>query len=148
VSLALLTLSRARFSIILPQQITDEVNTKVVVSLKYTWLELFVNIEIIDIKELAKRLGLEVRFIKKAIKLGQLEPGVHFIDICGGGPIFEWNAELIKKLHESCRKQPEARTQKARTTTDQSKINLGSLGLAHLDTSMLAPSKPTPPRPT
>lgn len=97
----------------------------------------------VDTNGLAELLaGIDPKFIRKAIKLGQLEHGVHFITVGGSEPIFEWNAELKKKLYESCRKEPEVRTQKQKTT-DQAKINLGSLGLAHLDSS-----KPTPARPT
>lgn len=102
-----------------------------------------VSIEIINTNELANRLAkIDPKQIRRAIKLGQLEPGVHFITIAAGEPLFEWNAELVQKLHESCRKRPTARTQKTKTTNTD-KINFGSLGLAHLDSG-----NPTAPKPT
>lgn len=93
------------------------------------------NSEMVNIKGLAKLLAdIDPCHIRKAIKLGQLEPGVHFFTIADSEPIFEWNPELRKKLFESCRKKPEARKQRPQTT-NEAKINYGSLGLAHLDTS-------------
>ncbi|UPU37475.1 hypothetical protein M1B72_07155 [Geomonas paludis] len=89
------------------------------------------DIEIIDCKELGKRLRIETKNIKKAIELEQLQPGVHFIDIGGSGPRFEWSEELIKKLHDCCKKCPDARPPKVRAR--QCRINLGSLGLPEQD---------------
>lgn len=103
----------------------------------------FVSINITNIKGLAKELSdIDPNYVKKAIKLGQLEAGEHFFTVGGSEPLFQLDAELVKKLHESCRKKPECRTQKPKTTTS-GKINFGSLGLAHLDSS-----KPTGPKPT
>jgi hypothetical protein len=91
----------------------------------------------IDTNGLAKKLAdIHPSYIKKAIKIGQLEAGVHYMTLGGSEPIFEWTPELKKKLFDSCKTKPEPRIQKPKTT-DEAKINLESLGLAHLD-----PSKP------
>lgn len=107
------------------------------------------SIDIVNTTELAKRLGgIDPKHIRKAIKLGQLEPGVHFMTIATGEPLFQWSAELVQKLHDSCRKKPAPRAQEPKTTTNRDKINFRSLGLADVDSSKPTKPKPTQPKPT
>jgi len=64
------------------------------------------DLEIIDEQELALRLKLDLKVIRKAIKYGQLRPGRHYFIIGDGKPRFQWSPSLITKIHEDCFQSP------------------------------------------
>jgi len=56
---------------------------------------------IVDLKELAQRLNVPLKEVKKALDSGQLKPGIHYIFI-GTEIRFQWGQKLIDKLHQTC----------------------------------------------